>query len=140
MCLRFWLSKHNLPLHFSTLILRLLIPTSTFSTADSFLISFGGDSMQFSHGCCRHCRAVGRFSGAKSKSGRRNSENSWASFTENLYLSVNNLSSGQNFSLRILFRSPCLSKKSLDWAPAVAICNRQELDMSRIGIDLQEII
>lgn len=104
------LSEHVLYLHFPTLIWRLLIPTLTFSTVDSFLISFGADSLQFSQGCCRYCCAVGRFSGAKSKSGKRNSENSWASFAENLYLSISNLSSGQNFSLRILFRSPCRSK------------------------------
>ena len=54
--------------------------------------------------------------------GQRNSANSRASVSEKWYLSTSILLSGQNFSLRILFRSPCLSKKSLERAPPTAIC------------------
>lgn len=78
-------------------------------------------SASLSHGCCRHCAAVGRFSGAKSRRGFKKSANPWASDSGNLYLSARSRSSGQNFSLWILFRPPYLSKKSFDWDPAIAI-------------------
>lgn len=68
--------------------------------------------------------------------GHRNSANSRASVSEKLYLSTSILLSGQNFSLRILFRSPCLSKKSLERAPPMATCKpRYERQ-----IELDEVI
>lgn len=110
-------------IHLPTLIWRFLTPASTFRISEPLLVPiWHSDFLIVSHGCCRHSWAVGRFSGAKSRSGTRNSANSRASSSWNLYLSTSNWSSDQNLSLRILFKSPYLSKKSFDRAPPVAIC------------------
>lgn len=122
-----WSCSHNShPFHLPTLIWRLLTPASSLSTLESFLMTLWVESLITSHGCCRHCWAVGRFSGAKSRRGQRNSESSRASVSENLYFSTSNRSNDQNFNLLILFRSPYLSKKSLDRTPPVAICSQGE--------------
>ena len=97
--------------HFFALISRSFIP------AFSPLVSLSA----LSHGCCRHCWAVGRLSGSKSSMGDRKPANSRASASENLYLSTSNRSMDPYFSLLILFKSPYLSKYSLDRAPLVAI-------------------
>lgn len=70
---------------------------------------------------CSVCAAVGRFSGEKLSNGQRNFDKSCASDVENLYFSINNRSIAQFLSLLIRFRSPCLSKKSFDRAPPIAI-------------------
>lgn len=110
-----YLYYHNNPLmfHFPPLIWSFPISPSTLSIPDSGVL--------FSHGCFKHCSAVGRFSGAKSRIGIKKSANSRASFTDNLNLSESNRFRGVFFILRILFRSPYRSKYSLDRSPPTAI-------------------
>lgn len=115
------LGLHSL-LHLPTSIWSLPMPTSNCSPLDLFLVWFGAELVRLSHGCCRHRWAVGRFSGEKSRRGTKKSANSRASDCENLYLSTSSRSRGQDFSLRILFRSPCLSKRSFDLPPPMATC------------------
>lgn len=107
--------------HMPLPIWTLFIPISSFFTVASLFSSTSFASLLLSHGCCKHCPAVGRFSGAKSSRGHKKSANSWASESENLYFSTSSLSNGQNLSLRILFKSPCRSKYSFDRDPEIAI-------------------
>lgn len=101
---------HSFIHHLPPFICRFLIPTLTVSTPDSLFTSVWFRLLTLSHGCCTHCWAVGRFSGSKSRRGQRNLANSWASISENLNLSISNFSKDPCFSLRILFKSPYLSK------------------------------
>lgn len=116
-------SPHSMH-YLANLTCSLLISAPNLSTPNSFFSSLVFGFLLLSHECCRHCAAVGRFSGAKSRMGPRKSANSRASKSENLYFSTRSLSSDQNFSLLILLRSPCLSNKSFDRDPPTAICTQ----------------
>ena len=98
------------PSHLPALTWSLLIPVTNFSAPAALLSLVGFGSLVLSQGCWRHADAVGRFSGAKSRRGLRNCANSRASGSGNLYFSTRRRSIGQYFSLRILLRSPYLSK------------------------------